>query len=317
VAIYRQTDRQGLWLGWLGTEPVGCIAGVCYSVAYGFIGLFLVVPQQRGRGYGVRLWRHALEHLSDLPCIGLEAAPDRIDDYQGWGFAPASPTTRWRRGPLTAAPTPLPAPSHDRPPARSPLAEACAEQSSADVIPAADAIPTSLLPAAGPACSATELPLPVSSVPVISPAWCLLEGRSIPDAAVQRFDATREPSPRPHFLHQWLRHPAGTVLALLDRSGVCRGFGRIRPCLLREGEGWRLGPLVADEPAVAFALLQGLLQRHPGVVLIDAPAANPEAAPLLQGLGFTPVSRTLRMYRGVLPSVRLADVYGLACLELG
>jgi ribosomal-protein-alanine N-acetyltransferase len=27
--------------------------------------------------------------------------------------------------------------------------------------------------------------------------------------------------------------------------------------------------------------------------------------------------RTLRMYRGVPPAVSLADVYGLACLELG
>jgi ribosomal-protein-alanine N-acetyltransferase len=32
---------------------------------------------------------------------------------------------------------------------------------------------------------------------------------------------------------------------------------------------------------------------------------------------FTPASRTLRMYRGVPPAVSLADVYGLACLELG
>ena len=75
VAIYRQTDRQGLWVGWLGDEPVGCIAGVRYNAAYGFIGLFLVVPAQRGRGYGVQLWRHALQHLADVPCIGLEAAP--------------------------------------------------------------------------------------------------------------------------------------------------------------------------------------------------------------------------------------------------
>ena len=49
--------------------------------------------------------------------------------------------------------------------------------------------------------------------------------------------------------------PAGTVLALLDRAGACHGFGRVRPCLLSDGEGWRLGPLVADGPAAARALL--------------------------------------------------------------
>jgi ribosomal-protein-alanine N-acetyltransferase len=261
VAIYRQTDRQGLWVGWLGDEAVGCIAGVRYNASYGFIGLFLVVPDQRGRGYGVQLWKQALAHLANVPCVGLEAAPDRIDDYAGWGFAPASPTTRWQR---------LGAGDHLAPQAAAP-----------------------------------EAP------------WCLLEGGAIPADAVQRFDAEREPSPRPHFLRQWLRHPAGTVLALVDRAGACHGFGRVRPCLLADGDGWRVGPLVADSPAAARALLEGLLQRHPGTVLIDAPGANAAAAPLLASLGFTPASRTLRMYRGVPPAVSLADVYGLACLELG
>jgi ribosomal-protein-alanine N-acetyltransferase len=272
VAIYRNTDRQGVWVGWLDSEPVGCIAGVRYNVAYGFIGLFLVVPEQRGKGYGVRLWRHALHHLADLPCIGLEAAPDRVADYAGWGFAPASPTTRWQR-PADAGP---------------------------------------LMPSlqGGPG-------VVTSDPPGRGPSWCLLAGAAIPERAVQRFDAQREPSPRPHFLHQWLRHPAGTVHALVDREGTCHGFGRIRPCLLREGEGWRIGPLVADHPVAARALLEGLSQHHPGVVLIDVPGAKGQAPPLLEGLGFAPLSQTLRMYRGQAPTVSLADVYGLACLELG
>ncbi|MFN9646214.1 MAG: GNAT family N-acetyltransferase [Cyanobacteriota bacterium] len=268
VAIYRQTDRQGVWVGWLGAEPVGCIAGVRYNAAYGFIGLFLVVPERRGRGHGVALWRHALAHLADLPCVGLEAAPDRVNDYAGWGFTPASPPTRWQRLPGGA---------------RSP--GGCAEAAAA--------------------------------APATGPAWCLLEGAAIPEEAVQRFDAQREPSPRPHFLHHWLHHPAGTVHALLDRQGTCHGYGRIRPCLLKEGTGWRIGPLLADHGAAARALLEGLLQHHPGVVLLDAPAANPGAASLLEGLGFAPLSRTLRMYRGEAPTAPLADVYGLACLELG
>ena len=261
LAIYRQTDRQGLWVGWLGNEPVGCIACVRYDACFGFIGMFLMVPAQRGKGYGLQLWRHAIQHLAELPCIGIEAAPDRIDDYAGWGFAPASPTTRWQR--LNAGDNPTPSPA------------------------------------------APETP------------WRLLKDRAIPAAAVQRFDAQREPSPRPHFLRQWLQHPAGTVLALVDPQGACRGFGSVRHCLLADGEGWRLGPLVAETPAAAHALLEGLLQRHPGTVLIDAPGYNPAAAPLLEQLGFVPVSSTLRMYRGLPPAVSLADIYGLACLELG
>ncbi|MEX1316466.1 MAG: GNAT family N-acetyltransferase [Synechococcaceae cyanobacterium] len=267
VAIYRHTDRQGLWLGWLGQEPVGCIAGVRYNAEYGFMGLFLVRPEHRGRGHGVALWGHAMDYLADLSCIGVEAAPERVDDYAGWGFAPASATTRWR----------LISDGHRR-------------DSHTD---------TGNFPGLG------------------GPDQRLLEGVAIPAVAVQAYDAQREPSPRPHFLADWLNHPTGTVLALVDRDGQCHGFGRIRPCLLRRGEGWRIGPLLADSPALAGQLLAGLMHRHPGVVLIDAPGANPAAAPLLAGLGFQPVSHTLRMYRGTAPTVPLGDVYGLACLELG
>lgn len=72
-----------------------------------------------------------------------------------------------------------------------------------------------------------------------------------------------------------------------------------------------------SDGAVSRALLEGLPQHHPGVVLRDAPGANPRAAPWLAGLGFAPVSQTLRMHRGPAPTASLADVCGLACLELG
>jgi ribosomal-protein-alanine N-acetyltransferase len=81
------------------------------------------------------------------------------------------------------------------------------------------------------------------------------------------------------------------VLALVDAQRQCHGFGPIRPCLLRQGSGWRIGPLLADSPELAERLLRGL--------------------------GFAPISATLRMYRGTQSQVSLADVYGLACLELG
>ena len=263
VAIYRHTDRQGLWLGWLGEEPIGCIAGVRYNRGYGFIGLFLVRPAWRGQGYGLQLWRHAMQHLADVPCIGLEAATDRITDYAGWGFRAASPTCRW-----------------------------------------------SLQSAGHPTPSETERQ-------GAGPELELVGADAIPDAAVVAYDARHAPSPRPHFLGDWLHHPAGTVRALIDRQGCCHGFGRIRPCLLAEAEGWRVGPLIADTPALAEVVLRGLLQEHPGQVLIDAPQVNAAAAPLLAGLGFEAVGQTLRMYRGPRPQLPLEEVFGLACLELG
>ena len=75
---------------------IGCIAGVRSNENYGFLGLFLVIEKYRGRGFGLQLWKKALAHLSDLPCVGLEAAPERISDYSKWGFTISSKTTRWQ-----------------------------------------------------------------------------------------------------------------------------------------------------------------------------------------------------------------------------
>ncbi len=263
VAIFRHTDRQGLWVGWIDEKPVGCIAGVRYNSFYGFIGLFLVVPEYRGNGYGVELWRHALEHLADLPCIGLEAAIERVDDYSCWGFKPSSSTTRWQWKESDEY-----------------LANTLGIQNEHNGLQ-------------------------------------LLEGSSIPSRAVQTYDAKREPSPRPHFISDWLHHPAGKVLALTDNKGNCHGFGRIRPCLLPEGEGWRIGPLLADSPQLAELLLSHLMDRHQGSILFDSPGANPSVKPIMKRLGFTVVSETLRMYRGQQPPISMNEVYGLACLELG
>ena len=260
IEIYRNTDRQGLWIAWLDHEPIGCIAGVRYNLNYGFIGLYLVVPHQRGHGYGQQLWKHALDHLADLTCIGLEAAPARILDYEGWGFESSSLTTRWRcfnRGDAEANRGDLPSGLH------------------------------------------------------------VVEGRDVPSDAVQLYDAQREPSPRPHFLADWLGYQSGLVLALLDDSGNCHGFGRIRPCLLQDGEGWRIGPLLADSTALAAYLIRQLQYLHPGVLLIDTPGFNPAANQLMAELGFMAESETMRMYRGDLPKVALDDVFALACLELG
>ncbi|WP_114993147.1 GNAT family N-acetyltransferase [Synechococcus sp. UW179A] len=261
IGIYRQTDRQGIWTGCLGEEPIGCIAGIRYNHAYGFIGLYIVRPDQRGRGYGVKLWREALDHLHDVSCIGLEAAENRIDDYFNWGFQPASTTTRWQLE--------------------------------------VDSLPHQLRSGEEP----EELRL--------------MHGDGIPEPKIQIYDADRELNPRPHFLSDWLKHPAGTVTALLDSRHDCHGFARIRPCLLKNETGWRIGPLLADSPELAELLIRDLLSARQGLVIIDSPGGNALAAPLLQKLGFTVSGRTLRMYRGVMPSRQLDEVYGLACLELG
>ena len=257
--IYRNTDRQGMWMGWIGSSPVGCISAIRYNEEYGFVGLYLVAEKWRGQGYGRALWNKAIDHLSGLPCIGLEAAESMRAVYQRHGFQPSSTTTRWQL--ISDGST------------RKPR--------------------TSLK------------------------GFNLVPGSGISEAEVQMYDAHREPSPRPHFLHLWLTHKAGSVFALADQAGKCHGFGRIRPSLLRKGEGWRIGPLMADTPEGASHLLSGLIAKHEGVIWIDSPGLNQQADQILEESGFSPIGKTIRMYKGFPPSGSIDEVYGLACLELG
>ena len=263
INIYKNTDNQGIWIGLLNDIPIGCIAGIKYNSSYGFIGLFIVLKQYRGKGYGLQLWKHAMNYLSGISCIGLEAALDRIDDYSTWGFIKSSTTTRW--------------------------------QWSADDCFLVDRLylDDELL------------------------GYKILEANLIPDSDVQIYDANREATPRPHFLSNWLNNKTGRVLVLVDTKGICHGFGRIRPCLLKDGKGWRIGPLLADTPPLAEYLLRSLVSSHRGKVLLDSPGLNPYSKYLFARLGFQEISTTLRMYKGSQPPLSMNQVYGLACLELG
>tara|TARA_Y100001968_G_scaffold59441_2_gene50475 strand:+ start:4127 stop:5017 length:891 start_codon:yes stop_codon:yes gene_type:complete len=263
VSIYSNTDSQGIWVGCLDENPIGCIAGIRYNSNYGFIGLFIVLEAYRGNGYGVRLWKHALNYLSCIPLIGLEAAVDRIEDYKKWGFRISSTTTRWQW------------------------------QSSNSFLV------SKLYPE-------TELS-----------GFKIVDGRSITSNSIQLYDASKELSPRPHFLSDWLDHKEGYVSVLVDKNDQCHGFGRIRPCLLNRGNGWRIGPLLADTPPLAELLLRNLVSNYSGSVLIDSPGLNPYSRYLFERLGFEEISKTFRMYKGVQNTCSMNQIYGLACLELG
>jgi len=263
ISIYKNTDQQGIWVGCLNNEPIGSIACVKYNKFYGFIGLFIVKKEFRNQGFGLMLWKHALKYLKDIKCIGLEAAPARLNDYQKWGFKSSSITNRWKLYGFSNLPK-------------------------------------------------------KNFYKDNSHTFTVVPGSQISSEAVLNYDSQREPSPRPHFLNDWLKNSFGTVSALIDDNGMCHGFGRIRPCILQNNKkGWRIGPLLADTPPLAELLIRELVQGLESEILLDCPGLNPYANYLLSNLGFDEISKTYRMYKGVQPPFPMNQVYGLACLELG
>lgn len=78
-------DPNGFFLGELGGVPVGCISAVAYDDRFGFIGIYIVRPPYRGRGYGLQLFHAALNYLGDR-IIGLDGVLAQQPNYQQSGF---------------------------------------------------------------------------------------------------------------------------------------------------------------------------------------------------------------------------------------
>lgn len=132
-------------------------------------------------------------------------------------------------------------------------------------------------------------------------------------AAIDRFEQQRRlfPAPRHRFLTEWLRHDA----LALRRDGGIVGYGVVRQC----HEGWKVGPLFADDVADAETILRGLLARVPDgtPLFLDTPGTNRAAVDLALSLGLAPMFETARMYRGPAPQIDTAKVFGITTFELG
>ena len=94
-ACFRAADPQGFLVGLLDEEPVATISVVRYGPAFGFLGLYIVKPAQRGRGYGIRLWNAGLAYLGERT-IGLDGVVAQQANYQRSGFALAYRNVRYQ-----------------------------------------------------------------------------------------------------------------------------------------------------------------------------------------------------------------------------
>jgi hypothetical protein len=135
----------------------------------------------------------------------------------------------------------------------------------------------------------------------------------VPLQKLAEYDAKRFPVPRPKFLEAWIRQPGTTALGLL-RRGRMAGYGVLRQCHV----GYKIGPLMANGPAAAETLLQGLLAAAPSAsVFLDVPKPNAEAAALAQRFRMRPVAETSWMYTAGPPAVDLRKVFGMTTRGMG
>jgi ribosomal protein S18 acetylase RimI-like enzyme len=123
------------------------------------------------------------------------------------------------------------------------------------------------------------------------------------------------PAPRPTFLRAWLALPESVALGCL-REGRLVGFGVTH----RSVDGFKIGPLFADDLAAAEVLLRGLTVETGGRSFsLDAPddTENPAAGQLVGCFGMREVFRTARMYTQGRPRLDAGRVFGITSMELG
>jgi len=83
-AFYAQ-DKDGFIIGELDGQPVGCVSAVSYEGEFGFIGFYIVVPEFRGKGYGLPLWDASIKKLEGH-VSGLDGVIEQQDNYKKSGF---------------------------------------------------------------------------------------------------------------------------------------------------------------------------------------------------------------------------------------
>ena len=137
---------------------------------------------------------------------------------------------------------------------------------------------------------------------------------SLPFARLAQYDARHFPALRADFLRHWICQPGGIALGAV-RDDELRGYGVLRPC----HEGVKIGPLFAENGAVAEQLLQALVEElEPATpYYLDIPEPNTAAVALVQRHHMQRVFETARMYTGAAPLLPLDNIFGITTFELG
>lgn len=82
---FHVADPRGFLVAIHQGEPIGGISVVKYSADFGFLGLYIVRPEHRGHGVGIRLWNAGIEYLSG-GTIGLDGVVAQQANYVRSGF---------------------------------------------------------------------------------------------------------------------------------------------------------------------------------------------------------------------------------------
>ena len=142
---------------------------------------------------------------------------------------------------------------------------------------------------------------------------------------VLKYDTAVNVFQRHSFLRNWLLAPNCHFYVAIDSFGTVVGYGVVRSTLRKE-DGWRIGPLFADNSAIAKIIFKELCKQitqetAQAAVVIDIPYGlrfNKHSLSLVSQCNGKPLERFVRIYKYGIPENMLLDkVFGLTSLKLG
>src|SRR5689334_9373144 len=93
-ACFACVDPEGFLIAELDGAPVATVSCVNYGAGFSFLGFYIVRPDLRGRGYGLRIWNAAIAHAG-ARVIGLDGVVAQQQNYQESGFKFAYANVRY------------------------------------------------------------------------------------------------------------------------------------------------------------------------------------------------------------------------------
>jgi Acetyltransferase (GNAT) domain/Acetyltransferase (GNAT) family len=93
-ACFATADPEGFYIGELDGAAASTISVVNYDDRFSFLGFYIVRPDLRGCGYGLRTWQTAIAHAGSRT-IGLDGVVTQQDNYRKSGFALAHRNIRF------------------------------------------------------------------------------------------------------------------------------------------------------------------------------------------------------------------------------
>ena len=138
------------------------------------------------------------------------------------------------------------------------------------------------------------------------------------------YDTSIQSFSRPQFLEKWIYASNSHAFTAVNDEGSVVGYIVVRMTLIPE-DGWKMGPLFADNSKIARSLYQAVFTKvaevdPTGAIEADVPYGDlfdPGTTQIAKELSGTPTVTLLRMYtKGVPLSMQLKKIFVFTALEI-